>query len=71
MYTLTQRQYRAMKSSLTRSINTGDPRRVLATTSKAMAIFEDQGYPDDWSRWQRAAEDARLVLTRNRRCHVG
>lgn len=63
-YTLTQQEFRNLKSRLTRALNTKDPSKVLAETSRAFAIFEEKGYPDDWHRWNRAKEDA--IYGRNR-----
>jgi hypothetical protein len=58
VWTLTQTEYRNLKSRLTRAINSKDHAKVIAECDRAMAIFEDKGYPDSWSRWQRAKEDA-------------
>lgn len=61
-YTLTQREFSALKSKLTKAINSGDHERVIACRNEAFAIFERKGYPDDWARWERAADDARFAL---------
>lgn len=61
-------QYRAHKARLTRAVNARDH----AATLRAVAAFEawadtlPSGWPDDWSRWQRAGDDARLALALRR-----
>lgn len=63
---LSKGQYRAAKSRLTRAINSKDPLRVIDTV-RAQFTEWDEGnyaYPDDWSRWYRAAEDATLARRR-------
>lgn len=57
-YTLTQAEFRKLKSKLTRAINSKDHDKIIATVDEAMSIFDDKGYPDDWNRWNRAKEDA-------------
>lgn len=57
-YTLTQSRYRTLKSNLTRAVNSGDYDRIIKTCNDALAEFERDGYPDDWSRWERARDDA-------------
>jgi len=58
MYALTPREYRALKSALTRALRSGSRQKVLETCRKAFLTFEALGYTDDWSRWQRAQDDA-------------
>lgn len=61
---LTQAQYRAAKSRLTRAVNSGDPAKVIATVQAAFDAW-DAGYfayPDDWSRWERARSDAEYTV---------
>ena len=62
--TLTQQEFRSLKTKLTRAINSKDPQRVLKTTSEALAIFDEKGHPDSWIRWQRAKEDAECQIRR-------
>lgn len=68
-YTLSKAEYTNLKSRLTRAINSKDHKRIVDECDRAFAIFDDKGYPDDWSRWQRAKEDAsfqvRLFRLRN------
>lgn len=59
-YVLTQQEHRNLKSKLTRAINSGDADTIERTVTEAFAIFDAKGYPDDWSRWTRARDDARL-----------
>lgn len=62
-YTLTQQEYRNLKSRLTRAKKQG-PEAIVAACDRALTIFENEGYPDDWHRWERAREDARMELAR-------
>lgn len=60
---LTKAQYRAAKSRLTRAVNSGDPRKVIAVVEETFAEW-DAGYfayPDDWHRWEMARYDADLA----------
>lgn len=57
-YTLTQQEYSNLKSRLTRAISSKDHNRIVQECDRAFAIFDEKGYPDDWSRWQRVKEDA-------------
>jgi len=54
------------KAALTRAENTGDPTRIIAACDAAFADFEQVGWPDCWSRWQRAKDDAMLIRARAR-----
>jgi hypothetical protein len=62
-YTLTQSELTRLRSELTRAIKSGDSRKVQATVASAYAIFEQKGWPDDWSRWQRAEDDFRQRIS--------
>jgi len=57
-YTLTQKEYSALKGRLTRAKNSKDPRKIISEVDYAIGIFEAKGYPDAWMNWQRAKEDA-------------
>lgn len=57
-YTLTQAEFKRLKTKLTRAINSKDDARIIKTVDEAMAIFDEKGHPDDWNRWNRAKEDA-------------
>jgi hypothetical protein len=49
----------AQKAALTRAIKTGDPEKIAAVCKAAVAAWNEIGaWPDDWSRWQRALDDA-------------
>jgi len=58
---LTNAQYRAQKSALTRAVNTGDADKILAAVKKTVNTWNDGNYawPDDWANWQRALDDSR------------
>lgn len=64
MYTLTKKQLSAERRRLTVAQKSGDPRKVLQACSSAFELFERCGFPDCWSRWERAKEDARFELER-------
>jgi hypothetical protein len=57
-YARMNRESRAMKSALTRAINSGQRDRVLLVCAAAVAAWDDIGaWPDDWNRWQIALDD--------------
>jgi hypothetical protein len=70
-YELTQKEHSNMKRALTGSQNrlkaattktevAARASHVVQEVGRAMAVFEAKGYPDDWSRWERARDDAQL-----------
>lgn len=63
---LSKQQYSQAKARLTRAKKKG-PRAVIAEVSATFNAWDDGGYawPDDWSRWQIAAEDAEYELMRS------
>jgi hypothetical protein len=56
-----QRRHRA---ALTRAKNSGDQQKIIDACDKAFADFERYGWPDSWSEWQRAKDDAQFALRR-------
>ena len=51
--------YKHQKALLTRAINSKDPNKVYAACVNAVKDWNQFDYwPDDWSRWQRALNDA-------------
>jgi hypothetical protein len=58
------RVHRGQRSRLTRAVNAGDPQRIVKVCEEAFAVFDTyaHGWPDDWSRWQRAKEDAEYTI---------
>jgi hypothetical protein len=58
-YTLKKTTLTKLRAKLTRVIKSGDAKKVLSAVEEAYEIFDKQGYPDDWSRWERAKEDFR------------
>jgi hypothetical protein len=50
------------KAALTRAINSGDRDKIVVACAKAVREWSQPpfngAWPDDWSRWQRALEDA-------------
>jgi len=86
-YTLTQAEYKRLKTRLTTQVNrlnkVAQPARdipsmprekkellikeandVITEVRYAQAIFAAKGSPDDWSRWERAGEDAESLKGR-------
>lgn len=58
-YPRMQRRHRVHKAALTRAINSGEPRKVEDACRAAVREWDEIGaWPDDWSRWQRALDDA-------------
>ncbi len=58
-YERMKREHPKQKAALTRAIKTGDPERIAATIKTTVAQWDVVGaWPDDWSRWQRALDDA-------------
>lgn len=50
---------RAQRMTLSNAINSGDANRIAAVCKAAVAEWNDLGaWPDDWSNWQRALNDA-------------
>lgn len=58
------RMVRAQRSALTRAVNGGIHLKVIACVNKAFNEFDRLGWPDDWSDWQRARDDAQAALRR-------
>lgn len=62
------RVYRAQKAALTRAIRSDDPERVIRTCRDAVNAWAkppfNGAWPDNWSRWQRALDDALGVFNR-------
>jgi hypothetical protein len=51
---------RRQRARLTRAMRSGDPNAVVLACRDAVAEWNRPGsmWPDDWSRWQRALDDA-------------
>lgn len=59
-------KYRSFKSRLTRLTNTHDHAGLLALWAEFEGFYDSRNWPmpDDWRRWERAAEDAKLAIAR-------
>ena len=55
---ISNEDFRRQKSALTRAKNSGDPMKVLRTVEKTLKEWQGHAWPDDWSMWRRALEDA-------------
>lgn len=52
------RELRRLKGRLTRAVNGDDPLKVIAVTREAAEVFDTVGWPDCWTMFQRAEDDA-------------
>lgn len=62
-----QKIYKQFKAALTRAQNTQDPAKILTETSRFFDYYNNpnnEPMPDDWSRWQRAKDDAEHQIAR-------
>jgi hypothetical protein len=67
-YPEAQQTYMQFKRRLTRAEKSGDPHAVLREVKAFEDHYERPGaepYPDDWSRWQRAKDDANWKIQRS------
>jgi len=65
-YAAAQRLFVRYKSRLTRLQNQQNHRGIIALWDEMQTEFDRLGFPlpDDWRRWERAAEDAQFSLRR-------
>jgi hypothetical protein len=61
-YTLSSAEYKKLKTKLTRAVNSKNNDNIIKTCDEAKAIFDQKGYPDSWSNWERAQVDAQFAL---------
>lgn len=61
---LTKGQYRAAKTRLTKAIRSGNHQKVIDVVTETFDEWDagDFAWPDDWSRWERARQDAEFAL---------
>ena len=60
-----QKRYEVLKGRLAKVVKSGDHDAIIAECDAALAEFEKSlGYPDDWSRWERAKDDATFAKRR-------
>lgn len=59
-YQALNRMVRDQRAALTRAVKSDDPERVVLACRNAVREWDAPGclWPDDWSRWQRALDDA-------------
>lgn len=58
-YATMKRLRPVQKSALTRAIRTNNPEKIAAVCRAAVKAWDECGaWPDDWSNWQRALDDA-------------
>lgn len=63
---LSQDEHRRLTAKLTRAERSGQPLKVLAAVEDALMSWSGKAWPDQWSRWARALEDA--YSARRREC---
>lgn len=56
-----QQRYVRLKWALDKAVATKDYDKIITECNRAFQIFEDMGYPDDWTRWERAKDDAEMA----------
>ena len=62
-----QSAYKKKKAALTKAEKSQDPQKILEVAQAHLDEWEKTGqYPDDWSRWERAKEDAELAIRRQK-----
>lgn len=59
-YQALNRMVRRQRAALTRAVNSGDPERIVLVCRDAVREWNapDCLWPDDWTLWQRALDDA-------------
>lgn len=62
-YDAANKLFKAQKAALTRASNSGDPEKVVLACQKAVREWNADhpcagAWPDHWSNWQRALDDA-------------
>lgn len=60
-YELSQKELTSLRRRLTTAVKSKDKAKIISTCDAAMRVFEAKGYPDDWSRWERAKQDAQMA----------
>lgn len=65
-YEQVTRSLRRHRGNLTRAKNKGDQQKIIDVCDAAFADFERYGFPDQWSEFQRAREDAWWAIQRER-----
>lgn len=60
---MTQAEFTRLKSALTRAKKKG-PEAVILACDAAFKSFDENGYPDDWHRWNIARMDAEMEMRR-------
>lgn len=65
-YDAMKKELPKLRAALTRAKNSKDNKKVIAAVNAAFARFEVIGYPDQWSDWQRAKDDAEFNIRMNR-----
>lgn len=65
MYTLSNQKLAQLKLKLKRVIKLGSNQDIIDEVERAYKIFEKEGWPDCWSDWQRAADDAEFFSIYN------
>jgi len=62
---VTNAEFRKQKARLTRAQNRREPLLVLEAVEKTLNEWDGKAWPDDWSRWARALDDAYFTFRRS------
>ncbi|MGH8572438.1 MAG: hypothetical protein ACREX8_07680, partial [Gammaproteobacteria bacterium] len=59
-YDVLDRMVKRQRAALTLAVKSGDAEKVVMAAREAVREWNEPGsmWPDDWSRWQRAVDDA-------------
>ena len=59
-YKAAQKEFVQQKAALTRAVNSGDKDKIVLACTAAVRAWNKPGrsWPDAWSNWQRALDDA-------------
>ena len=62
-----QKEYTKLKGRLTKAVKSKDPEKIIAEANHGLQRFEEIGFPDDWSRWECAKDDAKMSIVHGRK----
>lgn len=65
-YAAMKKELPKMKAALTKAKNRKAWSTVIALCNEAFARFDQIGWPDNWSHWQRSRDDAEFEIQRAR-----
>ena len=63
-------EVRRLKGRLTRVVKSGNNDNIIVECRYAYTVFDRVGWPDCWANWQRAEDDARVNINRNKKWSI-